>query len=1637
MSCNCHHCRKNKPTLRDGTGRLSRLLEALDPKNAPLDDRRIEDLLVQIKAYAAKIRFFPVPKEDDGTIHTWQAFLERDMSVILAAVALSDPSEQEKLYLDHRKQLYDDPSPGHFALLSEPIYNLTLQFTHWFEQAAADNPLRAELELLIRSKLSPLLQQAIRYALALSEPSKILELDITSDGIWAFDSNQLDPDDSIFTLPQTGDENEEDLHPLIGASFYIDDIFQAFYQSTLDTVASCHEYLDFSLEKYPQHQPHLALLIAFLELFKYLQQELNDVTHRHLEFFYKDVLHFSERPAEPDRVHVIFELAKGVSEYIVEQGTALLAGTEPDSGKDILYRIDEKLNANAAAFTPNRALVREIKNLYIERDNKNKTRTVDFHANPVANSADGNGTPFVQPSASFDTFGVGGRDEDTQLTLCNFLKQPSDFLNTARIGFAIATPQLLLGGGERVIELNIKGLTDILKGANDADAFRQILEVWITSEKGWLEVPALSGGGALYYGLSSNVLKITISVAAPKIIPFDAKLHPGDNFPTTSPVLKILLKSLDADHFNTPPEYENLVIDIGFWLKTTVGNGTAASGLKDLVVQNAMQRVENGKTFFAYTQMPANGTPLYIGSKEFFSKTISKYKIHIKWKAALTVKLNLTYLKDKLWLPAAALTTTTANNDTSDWDITNNSAINRTFNLDSSEFGQNTSNGYFKITPSELPDSPISSVAQKGLELQAEYVSLDYESTLSYGTLDPGVDQFFHLYPFGFAPIFATKNLGQILTLDALTSGLFVNAQVPGTQMQPKWHLFPQFQFGKPLDRVLLPDESQQYNQEERQTGHLFIGVEHLAAPQNLSLLFKFEEGTQADDDGTPPSVHWSYLINNEWRPLPADALLNDGTFGLLTTGIILFSLPKDINAVNTLMPTGQFWLCASVSDNPDRFPRLISIQAQATTATFDDRNNTPSHYDAPLANGKISSLKEKVDDVKSVSQPYESFGGRPADKGLSFYMEASERIRHKGRAVAVWDYEHMVLSQFPAVFKVKTIPVSDPDCICRKPKNIPCKSAGSNNADGEIQPCGEQIATGHVMIVPIPDFRFRVGGNRLQPKNSNRMLHEIEQFLGRRTSAFVKVHAKNPVYEEVLTAFRVQFKEGVDKGVFLRKLNEELVRYLTPWAFEAGTDVRFDGRVYASDVINFIEERPYVDFITDFRMFHCKDTCCAPQEGHFSEVEGVVNSGPDTLIQVLGSNLQVPAGKKFKILLADGDRIAVSQKESGTRIFRYDKKQHKLIDETGGEELQVNSGVFSINLGIPVNTPSTIKAKSAITGLEVNNVTFSLSDGLPADLASISLDTLVIVSAPDYADKVVVWGKNNLEVKLYPQKIDLTFKINAAAKSPSQWLDNARIVNLQNGKEAEKKTSPGEYKFIELEMGHVVVVSAEGFMPRAVLISEEVMQSQIGGRVFELELLPDCLQHLNNTDELIEFWEKVFQAYYPTVRGMELGIRPCTSRSILVSAAQHRIELYEPVPEPDPCAPPPAARPASKPGTSWQRPPGFLDVRPDLTLSPNYSFDWSLYQQYQLNYQLLESLPYLTASWGNGAFFSVLGLPHRLFPNSGFAVDPDVFSIPIWGGEVGRSLIAYNTGLGQETTMPVPNRREYFNPQLSRFSRF
>ena len=91
--------------------------------------------------------------------------------------------------------------------------------------------------------------------------------------------------------------------------------------------------------------PHLALFVSFVKLLEFTQERFNQLTKRHLDFYYKNILLIEKLPATADKVHIIFELAKNSLVEKIAENTELDAGKDANGNK-LIYKTTEELIAN-------------------------------------------------------------------------------------------------------------------------------------------------------------------------------------------------------------------------------------------------------------------------------------------------------------------------------------------------------------------------------------------------------------------------------------------------------------------------------------------------------------------------------------------------------------------------------------------------------------------------------------------------------------------------------------------------------------------------------------------------------------------------------------------------------------------------------------------------------------------------------------------------------------------------------------------------------------------------------------------------------------------------------------------------------------------------------------------------------------------------------------------------------------------------------------------------------------------------------------------------------------------------------------------------------------------------------------------
>lgn len=333
--------------------------------------------------------------------------------------------------------------------------------------------------------------------------------------------------------------------------------------------------------------------------------------------------------------------------------------------------------------------------------------------------------------------------------------------------------------------------------------------------------------------------------------------------------------------------------------------------------------------------------------------------------------------------------------------------------------------------------------------------------------------------------------------------------------------------------------------------GELYLGLAGVSAPQSVCLLFQLAEGS-ANPDVAPRPVEWSYLDGDRWLPF-AGRVLRDTTQGLVSSGIVELALQRV--APSTRLRGGLSWIRASVSGSTDGVCDTIDIHPQAVSCVFVDRGNAPDHFRAPLPAGTIKKPSARIPGLAGVRQPYTSHGGRMAEDAGMWATRVSERLRHKQRALSMWDHERLVLERFPQIYKARCLPAR-PD------------------------------EPGKVEVVVIPEIRDLLPSDPFEPKAPSSLLAEIEAYLRGKMPVFAEVKVKNARYVPVKLQLAVRFKEDGNDGFYSRKLNDEINRFLSPWAFEEGSDIVLGGRIYKNSIVDFVDRREYVDYVAGVKLF-------------------------------------------------------------------------------------------------------------------------------------------------------------------------------------------------------------------------------------------------------------------------------------------------------------------------------------------------------------------------------------------------------------------------------------------------------------------
>ncbi|MEC5174015.1 baseplate J/gp47 family protein [Chryseobacterium nepalense] len=874
--------------------------------------------------------------------------------------------------------------------------------------------------------------------------------------------------------------------------------------------------------------PHLTLFVCFLKLLDFSKKAFNNLTKRHLDFYYNEILQIEKNEARPDKVYVIFELAKKAIQERIPGGT-LLDGDKDANGKKRVYKTGEELVANQAKVVEIKSFLNDVKKRELKMA-------------PVANSVDGLGDKLPEESNYWWPFGYNADETVSEKSIYKELPK-------AKLGFAIASSLFDLEEGERIITVKIDFTKNSAQKFQDLSAgdIENNIKVLCSGEKEWISGMALK---CVRKSADQLVLSFTLTKDFPAVVKYNKDVL-LQTFQTDFPVVRFVIEG---------EKYYTLYEALSEKLVKNVEVAVEVKGVKSLQIENDSNTLNAEKPYYPFTAQPVKGSNFYIKCPEMFSKKWEKADITINWKNTpdsitnlysgyviqpnqnISVKQFESLEGPSIVRSDAYFTADTALLEKEVWREKGNNI----------ELFRKIENGYktqFSIqnTNTDPGTSEAIRLTINQSALQDVYPKL-YTLALSS---DPAKNKLVPNEPYiPFAEDIELNYSAREIAYSYLDKDF--NGKAAKNKGVQLYHedVFGQYEKETETKSIVPVHEN---------GGELYIGLEAVKQT-TVSLLIQMLEGSEnplVDTFEEKEFIEWHILSGNTWIDLSQNMLKNE-TRKFLESGIVKFKIPKDNNTSHTMLTDGLVWIRARSKRSYDAVCKIQGIYTQAVLATFQDQGNDVAHLANGLPADTISKLITRVPQVKSVSQPYNSFDGKYKEADSEFYRRVSERLRHKHRAITQWDYENLVLQEFPEVFKVK------------------CLNHTSEKS---------YMAPGHVTLMVVPNIRNKNAFDVYQPRVSRASLNKIQKYVNELNTMHVKAQVINPNYKEAKIQATVKIFENFDEVFYMKQLDEDIKKYISPWAFTDSKDIDFNVELNVNHLINYLEQLYYVDYIDEIKI--------------------------------------------------------------------------------------------------------------------------------------------------------------------------------------------------------------------------------------------------------------------------------------------------------------------------------------------------------------------------------------------------------------------------------------------------------------------
>ena len=308
--------------LPDGSFRGDRLPAALAKTYVNVDEKGATDWVELARRLAGELNYVKADNTIDGN---WSPFYAKQPAVATAHLLAWPLERLGQRLAEHRELIEDRQGSIPVEQLLESLFDLltsaVVSLDRLTDRIAPGTPLRERAEALIEHQLAPAFRRWLAYFEAgktayfggfLTEEvpdylrdayaaggSLIATQDLIDGNIslkprwtaglnWTDYLNEVGTDEVVYgTTPSAAGAEAQILHAVGHVFFH--GVYEAFVSAALHLRAAALTEWQ-RLKHDPNNAPHLALLLAFLEMRERQREMLNGLTDRHLNFYYQRVL---------------------------------------------------------------------------------------------------------------------------------------------------------------------------------------------------------------------------------------------------------------------------------------------------------------------------------------------------------------------------------------------------------------------------------------------------------------------------------------------------------------------------------------------------------------------------------------------------------------------------------------------------------------------------------------------------------------------------------------------------------------------------------------------------------------------------------------------------------------------------------------------------------------------------------------------------------------------------------------------------------------------------------------------------------------------------------------------------------------------------------------------------------------------------------------------------------------------------------------------------------------------------------------------------------------------------------------------------------------------------------------------------